>query len=124
MKAFLIAAALLTLTACTTASPAVEENTALIGFSADSENVVVAEKVNGRAVKNGSYFQVSPGRNQLEVLVVSTVGEESTTSKFAVIEFSGFSAANIYKINVADRGVSKVLQLIDDNGTVLSESTI
>lgn len=124
MKNLLIAAAMLLLSACTTAIPQPGENTALVIFSSDPASVLVASKVNGRAVDHGHYFKVSPGHNTLEVLVVANMGQESTMHKFASIDFSEFTSATTYRINLAERGVGKALQLFDDEGNLLGERII
>lgn len=126
MKNLLIAAMMLLLSACATAIPQPGENSALVIFSSDPASTLVASKVNGRAVEQGHYFKVSPGHNTLEVLVVANLGsgQESTMHKFASIDFSEFTSAATYRINLAERGANKALQLFDDEGNLLGERII
>lgn len=74
-------------------------------------------------MESGRYFSILPGHNRLEVLVVGESGKNYTFNRFVLIDYDNFSKASTYKISLADRGVTKALQLIDENGVLLGESS-
>ncbi|MCW2293147.1 hypothetical protein M2262_003197 [Pseudomonas sp. BIGb0408] len=123
MKVWMIAAAVVLLSACTSTLPAPIDSKSVVLFSRDSTHTLVASKLNGERVESGRYFSVLSGHNRLEVLVVGESGKNYTFNRFVLIDYDNFSKASTYKISVADRGVTKALQLIDENGVLLGESS-
>lgn len=122
MKTWIIAATLFVLSACASTLPTPTASKSVVLFADDSTHTLVASKSNGERVENGRYFSVAPGHNSLQVLVVGESGKNYTFNTFVVIEYDSFNTASTYKISLADRGVTKVLQLIDENGVLLGES--
>lgn len=123
MKIWMIAAAVVLLSACTSTLPAPTDSKSVVLFSSDSTNTLVASKLNGERVENGRYFSVLPGHNRLEVLVVGESGKNYTFNRFVLIDYDTFSKASTYEISLTDRGLTKALQLIDENGVLLGESS-
>lgn len=123
MKIWIIAAAVVFLSACTAIVPTPTASNSIVLVSSDPTHTLVASKLNGKRVENGRYFSVVPGHNRLEVLVVGESGKNYTFNKFVVIDYDNFGKTGTYKVSLADRGVAKTLQLIDENGVLLGESS-
>src|SRR5690606_32834584 len=66
MRALLLLAALSLLGACASPLPAPDPQQAWIDFRTEPGELLMAEKLDGRRLDDGRYFQVSPGAHRLE----------------------------------------------------------
>ena len=67
MRHCLLLALLMLLGACAGPLPAVDPQQAWIELSSVPGNVLMADRLDGRPVNDGRYFQVSPGAHELQV---------------------------------------------------------
>lgn len=65
MRRALVTAGLLTLTACASPLPAPDPNQAWVEPFAFAGDLLMADKLDGKRLNDGRYFQVSPGAHEL-----------------------------------------------------------
>lgn len=104
MRALLLLAALSLLGACASPLPAPDPQQAWIDLRTEPGELLMAEKLDGRRLDDGRYFQVSPGAHRLEA---SYRFEEYIGSMFARdpvymlcylrLDYAGFAAGARYR---------------------------
>jgi len=87
------------LSACAGPMPQANPNDAWVGLKGDTQSSMLAERLDGKNLKDGRYFQVSPGAHHLDVMVY----EESTPQKDdqtcrASIDYQSFKQGDHYAL--------------------------
>ncbi|MFJ4144439.1 hypothetical protein [Pseudomonas sp. NPDC089734] len=124
MKKLLIVCSLLIISACSTVLPAPDKTSSLVEMSANNKNTLLAQKVDGSTVRDGRYFQLSPGAHELEVLIVSQSFEGSTVSRFASFKFDHFLPESRYNLKLVGGSHNLHLQLRDETGELIKEVSL
>lgn len=81
------------LSACAGPMPQPDPSEAWIGSQEEGSNDLMAERVDGRKVDDGRYFQVKPGAHRLDVtLFEESVGDANQQDCNGHLSYSGFKA--------------------------------
>ncbi|WP_213880898.1 hypothetical protein [Pseudomonas sp. dw_358] len=110
------------LSACAGPMPKPNPKDAWIGIRDDSQNVVVAEKVDGKNTADGRFFEVKPGTHKLQVMVYDERTNDDTQTCSADLSYSDFKAGEHYRVVESDLGFRLSANLMDAHGNVLAHT--
>ncbi|MCO7572935.1 hypothetical protein NJH78_23360 [Pseudomonas chlororaphis] len=105
------------LSACAGPMPQPDPSEAWIGLQEEAPNDLMAERVDGRKVDDGRYFQVKPGAHRLDVtLFEENVGDANQQDCNGHLSYSGFKAGEHYKLVESSLGSEVSARLYDAQG--------
>ena len=110
------------LSACAGPMPKADPSEAWIGLRDDNQDVVLAERVDGKNINDGRFFEVKPGRHDLEVMVYDERTNDDTQTCQADISYQGFKAGQHYRVVESNLGNNLSATLQDGQGKVLAHS--
>lgn len=111
------------LSACAGPMPQPDPSEALIGLQEEAPNDLMAERVDGRKVDDGRYFQVKPGAHRLDVtLFEENVGDANQQDCSGHLSYSGFKAGEHYKLVESSLGTAVSARLYDAQGKQLAST--
>ena len=105
------------LSACAGPMPQPDPSEAWIGLQEEAPNDLMAERVDGKKVDDGRYFEVKPGAHRLDVtLFEESVGDSNQQDCNGHISYSGFKAGEHYKLVESSLGTEVSVRLYDAKG--------
>ncbi|WP_404939537.1 hypothetical protein P7C00_13890 [Pseudomonas sp. JDS08PS003] len=105
------------LSACAGPMPQPDPSEAWIGLEEEAPNDLMAERVDGKTVDDGRYFEVKPGAHRLDVtLFEESVGDSNQQDCNGHISYSGFKAGEHYKLVESSLGTEVSVRLYDAKG--------
>ncbi|MDP9512088.1 hypothetical protein Q7O56_23935 [Pseudomonas protegens] len=105
------------LSACAGQMPQPDPSQAWIGLQEEAPNDLMAERVDGKKVDDGRYFEVKPGAHRLDVtLFEESVGDSNQQDCNGHISYSGFKAGEHYKLVESSLGTEVSVRLYDAKG--------
>lgn len=105
------------LSACAGPMPQPDPSQAWIGLQEEAPNDLMAERVDGKKVDDGRYFEVKPGGHRLDVtLFEESVGDSNQQDCNGHISYSGFKAGEHYKLVESSLGTEVSVRLYDAKG--------
>ncbi|MEN5090438.1 hypothetical protein ABE458_07090 [Pseudomonas protegens] len=105
------------LSACAGPMPQPDPSEAWIGLEEEAPNDLMAERVDGKKVDDGRYFEVKPGAHRLDVtLFEESVGDSNQQDCNGHISYSGFKAGEHYKLVESSLGTEVSVRLYDAKG--------
>ncbi|WOE82155.1 hypothetical protein RZO07_13365 [Pseudomonas protegens] len=105
------------LSACAGPMPQPDPSQAWIGLQEEAPNDLMAERVDGKKVDDGRYFEVKPGAHRLDVtLFEESVGDSNQQDCNGHISYSGFKAGEHYKLVESSLGTEVSVRLYDAKG--------
>ncbi|RBJ86150.1 hypothetical protein C3L29_003560 [Pseudomonas sp. MWU12-2534b] len=111
------------LSACAGPMPQPDPSEAWIGLQEEGSNDLMAERVDGRKVDDGRYFQVKPGAHRLDVtLFEENVGDANQQDCNGHLSYSGFKAGEHYKLVESSLGSEVSARLYDARGKQLAST--
>lgn len=111
------------LSACAGPMPQPDPSEAWIGLQEEGSNDLMAERVDGRKVDDGRYFQVKPGAHRLDVtLFEESVGDANQQDCNGHLSYSGFKAGEHYKLVESSLGSEVSARLYDAQGKQLAST--
>jgi len=111
------------LSACAGPMPQPDPSEAWIGLQEEAPNDLLAERVDGRNIDDGRYFQVRPGAHRLDVtLFEEPAGDANQEDCTGHISYSAFKAGEHYTLVESSLGQSVSAQLLDSHGKPLARS--
>ncbi|WP_199010535.1 hypothetical protein [Pseudomonas protegens] len=111
------------LSACAGPMPQPDPSEAWIGLQEEGSNDLMAERVDGRKVDDGRYFQVKPGAHRLDVtLFEENVGDANQQDCNGHLSYSGFKAGEHYKLVESSLGSEVSARLYDAQGKQLAST--
>ncbi|MDP9530291.1 PA0061/PA0062 family lipoprotein [Pseudomonas protegens] len=111
------------LSACAGPMPQPDPSEAWIGLQEEGSNDLMAERVDGRKVDDGRYFQVKPGAHRLDVtLFEENVGDANQQDCNGHLSYSGFKAGEHYKLVESSLGNEVSARLYDAQGKQLAST--
>ena len=127
MRHCLLLPLLALLGACAGPLPAVDPQQAWIELSSVPGNVLMADRLDGRPVNDGRYFQVSPGAHELQVRLQFEVpsgghdgmAELQTRTCRLHLRFGSFVAGQRYRLKAGQQGYRPWARLYDSQQQVL-----
>lgn len=109
--------AVLLLSACAGPIPKADPSEAWIGLTEEAPNDLMAERVDGKRVDDGRYFEVTPGAHQLDVtLFEEEAGDENQQDCQGRIEYDNFKAGEHYTLAESSLGTNIRARLTDSHG--------
>lgn len=110
------------LSACA-AIPKADPSEAWIGLQEDPLSDLMAERVDGKRLNDGRYFEVTPGSHRLDMtLYVDGMGDDNQEECQAHIDFSQFKAGEHYKLVETSLGEEYRVNLEDSHGKQIGHS--
>lgn len=114
---------LLTLLSGCAAIPKADPSEAWIGLQEDPQSDLLAERVDGKRLNDGRYFEVTPGAHRLDMtLFVDGMGDENLEECQAHIDFKQFKAGEHYKLVESSLGEEYRINLEDTQGKQLGRT--
>lgn len=113
------------LSACAGHLPKPDPSDAWVGLREETQNSMLAEKLDGVELKDGRYFQVKPGGHKLELLLYKEgVTEQDERICRAAVEYAGFKAGKHYTLVESSLGDLHLrADLKDDQGKTIATTS-
>ncbi|OLS64137.1 PA0061/PA0062 family lipoprotein [Pseudomonas putida] len=120
-----------TLGACATPMPPVDQNQAWVDFyTITPGKLVMAERLDGKRLTDGRFFQVTPGKHELVVRfdyeintgVFTTDPTERTC--YLTVEYDGFQAGQRYRLEARAVAMQPNARLYNAERQVLAEERL
>ncbi len=109
--------AVLLLSACAGPIPKADPSEAWIGLREEAPNDLLAERVDGKRVDDGRYFEVTPGDHRLDVtLYEEEPGDDYQRDCQGRVEYQGFKAGEHYTLVESSLGTTVRASLKDGHG--------
>lgn len=119
-----------TLVGCTTPLPAVDPAMAWVDMRTTTGRLVMADKLDGKNTEDGRYFQVTPGRHELQIRFdyeyrsggLGLISDDYTDiTCFIDIEYDHFAAGQRYMIDARVLANDITARLFDAERKVVAE---
>ncbi|QXI25946.1 hypothetical protein [Pseudomonas vanderleydeniana] len=105
------------LSACAGPMPKADPNQAWIGLQEEAPNDLLAEKVDGKSIDDGRFFEVTPGAHKLDVMLVEIpVGDGNQEDCSGEVSYKQFKAGEHYKLVESSLGQEVSARLVDSHG--------
>ncbi|AZD15325.1 hypothetical protein PUP66_12975 [Pseudomonas chlororaphis] len=107
----------LLLSACAGPMPKADPNEAWISLEEEGSSDLLAERVDGKNVDDGRYFEVQPGAHRLDVTLFEEVGGDSNQVDCrGQVSYPSFKAGEHYKLVESTLGTEVRARLYDGEG--------
>ncbi|WP_085596366.1 MULTISPECIES: hypothetical protein [unclassified Pseudomonas] len=114
----------LALSACAGPMPKADPNDAWISLEEEAPSDLMAERVDGKNVDDGRYFQVRPGAHRLDVTVFEdSTGDSNQQDCNGHVSYSGFKAGEHYKLVESTLGTEVRARLYDGQGKQVASAS-
>ncbi|BBP77476.1 hypothetical protein CCU68_25740 [Pseudomonas gingeri NCPPB 3146 = LMG 5327] len=111
------------LSACAGPVPKADPSQAWIGLQGESSDDLLAERVDGKRVDDGRYFEVTPGKHNLEVtLIQGANGDDDQPECSGHVVYDQFKAGRQYHLVESGSGTDVGAVLMNDHGKQVAES--
>ncbi|NWD05686.1 PA0061/PA0062 family lipoprotein [Pseudomonas gingeri] len=111
------------LSACAGPVPKADPSQAWIGLQGESSDDLLAERVDGKRVDDGRYFEVTPGKHSLEVtLIQGANGDDDQPECSGNVVYDQFKAGRQYHLVESGSGTDVGAVLMNDHGKQVAES--
>jgi len=111
------------LSACAGPMPKADPSQAWIGLQDEAPNDLLAEKVDGKKIDDGRFFEVTPGSHKLEVMLVEIpLGDGNQQDCSGQVSYNRFKAGEHYKLVESSLGQEVSARLMDSHGKELAET--
>ncbi|SDT30184.1 hypothetical protein NLK61_01785 [Pseudomonas fuscovaginae UPB0736] len=105
------------LSACAGPLPKADPSEAWIGLQDEAPNDLLAEKVDGKSINDGRFFEVTPGAHKLDVMLVEIpVGDGNQEDCSGQVSYQQFRAGEHYKLVESSLGQEVSARLVDSHG--------
>jgi len=109
--------AVLLLSACAGPMPQLDPSEAWIGLQEEAPNDLMAERVDGKRIDDGRYFEVKPGAHRLDVtLFEEEAGDDNQQDCQGHVDYKGFKAGEHYTLVESSLGTTVRAELMDGHG--------
>ncbi|MGA8136400.1 MAG: hypothetical protein WCA48_19950 [Pseudomonas gingeri] len=111
------------LSACAAPVPKADTSEAWIGLGQESSDDLLAERVDGKRVDDGRYFEVAPGKHDLKVLLVQGAnGNTEQPECTGQVDYDQFKAGKRYHLVESGSGADVGAELVNDQGVTVAHS--
>jgi hypothetical protein len=111
------------LSACAGPMPKADPSEAFIGLEQPGSDDLLAQRVDGRNVNDGRYFEVKPGAHRLDMTLISGAdGNSADLNCMGRLDYSGFKAGEHYQIDASSEGLKAGVSLVDSHGNQVAQS--
>ena len=113
----------LLLTACAGPMPKQDPGEAWIGLQEEGNSDLMAERVDGKNINDGRYFEVTPGAHKLDVtLYEGATGDENEVDCQGNVNYQNFKAGERYKLVESSLGTHVSATLVDASGNEVAHT--
>jgi hypothetical protein len=110
------------LSACAGPMPQPDPSLAWISLQEESPNDLLAERVDGKRIDDGRYFEVTPGAHSLEVMLfVIPSGDSNQENYRGQVNYSEFKAGEHYQLVESSLGREVRARLMDSHGKQVAQ---
>ena len=107
----------LLLSACAGPIPKQDPSEAWIGLKEEGNSDLMAERVDGKSINDGRYFEVTPGAHHLDVtLFEGATGDENEVNCQGKVNYQQFKAGERYELIESSLGPEVSATLVDSHG--------
>ena len=107
----------LLLSACAGPMPKADPSEACIGLQEEAPNDLMAERLDGKRVDDGRYFEVTPGAHRLDVtLFEEEAGDDNQQDCQGRVQYDHFKAGEHYTLVETSLGTTVRAELKDGHG--------
>ncbi|MDI2594415.1 hypothetical protein POF45_23735 [Pseudomonas sp. 681] len=111
------------LSACAGPMPQPDPGMAWIGLQEEAPNDMLAERVDGKRIDDGRFFEVAPGSHNLEVTLFEIPGGDSNQQDCeGKVSYNQFHAGEHYKLVETSLGREVSAKLEDSHGKELAQT--
>lgn len=111
------------LSACAGPMPKADPSEAWIGLQDEAPSDMLAEKVDGRKIDDGRFFEVPPGAHKLDVMLVETPwGDGNQQDCSGEVSYNQFKAGEHYQLVESSLGQEINARLMDSHGKQVAET--
>ncbi|MFK3683336.1 hypothetical protein [Pseudomonas sp. NPDC088890] len=132
MNRLMLVLAITLLAGCQTPMPAANPQMAWVDFSTPFPNdrVLMAERLDNQRLRDGRFFQVTPGRHELVVRFdyevnggggISLMGGTTVRQCYLTVNYSHFQAGQRYVLEARSMALTPEARLYDAKGEVVAE---
>lgn len=132
MNRLLLVLAITLVAGCQTPMPVANPQMAWVDFSTPFPNdrVLMAERLDNQRLRDGRFFQVTPGRHELVVRFdyevnggggISLMGGTTVRQCYLTVNYSHFQAGQRYVLEARSMALTPEARLYDAKGEVVAE---
>lgn len=111
------------LSACVGPMPQPDPALAWIGLQEEAPNDMLAERVDGKRIDDGRYFEVAPGAHDLDVtLFENPMGDSNQEDCSGKVHYNQFKAGEHYQLVESSLGEEVSARLEDSHGKQLAQT--
>ncbi|MFZ4962679.1 hypothetical protein ACL9RJ_00300 [Pseudomonas sp. Mn2068] len=111
------------LSACAGPMPKADPSQAWIGLQQETPNDLLAEKVDGKSIDDGRFFEVSPGAHKLDVMLVEIpTGDANQEDCSGQVSYDQFKAGEHYRLVESSLGQEVSARLMDSHGKEVADT--
>lgn len=113
----------LLLSACAGPMPKADPSEAWIGLQEEAPNDLMAERLDGKRVDDGRYFEVTPGAHRLDVtLFEEEAGDDNQQDCQGRVQYDHFKAGEHYTLVETSLGTTVRAELKDGHGKEVAQT--
>ncbi|WP_061238665.1 hypothetical protein [Ectopseudomonas composti] len=133
MRALLLAPALMMLGACASSVPQPDPQQAWVELYSSADTLLMAQRLDGKRWPDGRYFQVTPGKHELEtrfqfeVRSGGSIGMQSEPLRMTCeirLRYDDFAAGQRYRVEARQLLMKAQAWLYDDQRNVLARGEV
>lgn len=108
--------------ACAGPMPKPDPQKAWIGLQEDTQDTVLAEKVDGKPIDDGRYFEVRPGEHDLAMMIFHQQDNDEQQTCQVDLDYQGFKAGEHYRLVESSLGLDLRASLENARGQTVAEA--
>jgi hypothetical protein len=110
------------LSACAGPMPKADPHEAWIGLQEETQNDLLAERLDGKKIDDGRYFEVTPGSHRLQVMLFEERTNDDEQTCQAEVDYTQFKAGEHYKLVQSSLGEELHASLKDSHGKTVVQT--
>lgn len=108
--------------ACAGPMPQPNPQQAWIGLQEETQDSVLAEKVDGKPINDGRYFEVRPGEHDLAMMIFHQQDNDEQQTCQVDLDYRGFKAGEHYRLVESSLGPDLRASLENASGQTVAEA--
>ena len=108
--------------ACAGPMPKPDPQQAWIGLQEETQDSVLAEKVDGKPINDGRYFEVRPGEHDLAMMIFHQQTNDEQQTCRVDLDYRRFKAGEHYRLVESSLGLDLRVSLENPRGRTLAEA--
>ena len=108
--------------ACAGPMPRPDPQEAWVALREETQDLVLAENVDGKPLDDGRYFEVQPGRHDLAMMIFHQQTNDEQQTCQVNLDYSGFKAGEHYRLVESSLGLDLRASLENAKGQTVAEA--